>query len=487
MRKRLSGGLTSDRILPLKRLERKERDAAMPNGFAYLMLALWPIVTIVIFRKFPPGKAVLISLTAGYLLLPPPPTEFDLPLIPVLNKETIPNLSAFLVCLAMYGSRMRLLPSHPLAKVLLFLFVVSPLVTAMNNGEPLANGAFFIQGLGVKEGLSMVLTNALLVIPLVLAMNFLTTPKDHRDTLVVLLVSGLLYSLPMLLEVRLSPQLNIWIYGYFQHSFEQMMREGGFRPIVFLQHGLWAAFFAMMAVVAAFTLFKTDRARDPKAYLLAGIYMMVVLILCKSLGSLIFAILLVPVILFLGIRMQVRFALVLMTVALVYPVLKGNDLVPQRAILDQVYQISPERAQSLQFRLIHEAVLLERAQIKPLLGWGAFGRGMIHDQNGRLLTIPDGRWVITLGAFGWLGYVAEFGLLALSGFLLWRRVVKPRPVSQVPPWVGGLVLILAINMIDMLPNATLTPLTWVISGAILGYALSVQTVARRQPVLQSAI
>ena len=459
----------------------------MPNGFAYLMLVLWPFVTFLIFRKFPAGKAVLISLMAGYLLLPPPPAQFDLPLIPVLDKGTIPNLSALLVCLVMYGSRMRFLPTHPLAKALLLLFVLSPLATAMNNGDPIVNGAFFIQGLGIKEGLSMVLTNTLLVIPFVLAMNFLTTPKDQRDILVVFLISGLVYSLPMLLEVRLSPQLNIWIYGYFQHSFEQMMREGGFRPIVFLLHGLWAAFFTMMAVVAAFTLFKTDRARDPKAYLLAGVYMAVVLVLCKSLGSLIFAILLVPAVLFLGLRTQMRFALVLMTIALVYPVLKGNNLVPQRAILDQVNQISPDRAQSLQFRLIHEAVLLERAQIKPLLGWGTFGRSMIHDQNGRLLTIPDGRWVITLGSFGGVGYVAEFGLLALSGFLLWQRVVKPRPLSQVPRWIGGLVLILAINMIDMLPNATLTPLTWVISGAIMGYALSVQTAVRRQPVLQSTI
>ena len=42
--------------------------------------------------------------------------------------------------------------------------------------------------------------------------------------------------------------------GYFQHSFEQMMRAGGFRPIVFLYHGLWVAFLTATAVLAAFTL-----------------------------------------------------------------------------------------------------------------------------------------------------------------------------------------------------------------------------------------
>lgn len=459
----------------------------MPNGFAYLMLALWPFVTIVIFLKFPPGRAVLISLLAGYLLLPPPPAQFDLPLIPVLNKETIPNLMALLICLVMYRSQMRLLPAHPLAKLLLLIFVLSPLATALNNGEPIVNGAFFTQALGIKEGLSMVLANAILVVPFILAMNFLKTDADHRDILAAFLIGGLFYSLPMLLEVRLSPQLNIWIYGYFQHNFEQMMRDGGFRPIVFLYHGLWVALFAMMSALSAFILMKAGRKGDPKMFLLAGLYMLVVLILCKSLGPLLFAIMTIPLVLFFSVRTQVRITTILMLIALIYPVIKGNELVPQRQILQQVEQISVDRAQSLQFRMINEAILLERAQIKPILGWGQYGRSLVHDQNGRLLTIPDGRWVIVLGTFGWVGYLAEFGLLALSGFLLWHRLVKHQVRSTVTPVLAGLTLILGVNMIDMLPNATLTPLTWLISGAILGYVMSFKPVAKQRALVRSVI
>ena len=33
-----------------------------------------------------------------------------------------------------------------------------------------------------------------------------------------------------------------------------------------------------------------------------------------------------------------------------------------------------------------------------------------------------------------------------------------------------MALMLGINMIDLIPNATLTPLTWLMAGAILGYA-----------------
>lgn len=459
----------------------------MPNGFAYLVLALWPLVSLALFRTQPPGRAIIASILIAYLALPPLPAAFDFPLIPPLTKETIPALSALLFCMLFYGKRMQLLPRHPAAKILLLMFVFSPMATAMTNGEPVIFGMYAIQSLGLKEGLGMVVQNALLATPMVLAMNFLKTEQDQRDVLMALLLGGLVYSLPMLLEVRLSPQLNIWIYGFFQHSFEQMMRGDGFRPIVFLYHGLWVAFFAMTSILAAISLFRGDVSRGKRnvKFLFAGLYLFGVLVLCKSLASLLYAVALVPVLLFFSTRTQLRVALVLMLLAVIYPVLKGNNLVPERALLQQAYQIDPERAGSLLFRLENERILLERAERKPLLGWGSFGRNLIYGGDGRLLTIPDGRWVIVFGTYGWIGYLAEFGLLSLPLFLLLIRI-RGVPTEALPPWLGGMALILAINMIDMLPNATLTPLTWLMSGAMLGYAQTVR-VQQRQTRLQSVM
>ena len=459
----------------------------MPNGFAYLALALWPLVSLFLFRTQPPGRAVIASILIAYLMLPPLPTAFDFPLIPPLTKETIPALSAFFFCMLFYGKRMSVLPSHPAARTLLLVFVFSPMATALTNGEPVVFGMYAIQPLGLKEGLAMCVQNALLAMPLVMAMNFLKTERDQRDVLMALLLGGLVYSLPMLLEVRLAPQLNIWVYGFFQHSFEQMMRGDGFRPIVFLYHGLWVAFFALTSILAAVSLFRGDvtRGRRNVKFLFAGAYMLAVLVLCKSLASLLYAMALVPVILFFSTRTQLRVALVLMLMAVIYPVLKGNNMVPERTLLQQAYQISPERAGSLLFRLENERILLERAERKPLLGWGSFGRNLIYGSDGRLLTVPDGRWVIVFGTYGWVGYLAEFGLLSLPLFLLlWR--IRGVPTAALPPWLGGVALILAINMIDMLPNATLTPLTWLTAGALLGYAQTVR-VQRRQTRLQSVM
>lgn len=461
----------------------------MPNGFAYLVLALWPIVSLALFRTQPPGRAIIGSFLIAYLFLPPSQTSFDLPLIPAMNKETLPAIVAFVICLMMYGRKMRFLPVHRIARILILLFVFSPLATAMTNPEPVFFGRFGIQGLGLKEGFSMVVSNAIVIVPFVLAMNFLRSEADLRDVLMGVLVFCLIYSLPMLFEVRMSPQLNTWIYGFFQHSFDQMMRGDGFRPIVFLYHGLWVAFFCFSAVIAGLALYRNDAARRRPAmkYLGAGVYLFVVLILCKSLGSLIFAVLLSPVVLLLRTRLQIRIAAVMVALAVFYPILKGNNLVPERQLIQMAYSIDADRAGSLHFRLLNEEILLERAAMKPIFGWGSFGRSLIHSQDGQVVSIPDGRWVITLGTFGWVGFLAEFGLLMLPVLLLLSRT-RGLHASQISPVLGGIVVILAANMIDMLPNATLTPLTWLMCGAIMGYCNSLKsTQVRRQSHLQTVM
>ena len=42
----------------------------MPNGLAYLMLLLWPMVCLMLFRKLKFERALIWSILGGYLLLP---------------------------------------------------------------------------------------------------------------------------------------------------------------------------------------------------------------------------------------------------------------------------------------------------------------------------------------------------------------------------------------------------------------------------------
>jgi hypothetical protein len=460
----------------------------MPNLLAYVALALWPVVGAVLFNRLPVGRALLASILIAYLFLPPSPAMFNFPLLPAFTKETIASVVAFLTCLVLYRDRMDLMPRSSVARVLMAMFLFGPLFTIMTNSEPIYFGSFGLPGLTLKECLGTFAQQAILLMPFILAYNFLRTADDLRDLMLAFLIGGLVYSIPMLLEVRLSPQLNVWIYGFFQHDFIQAMRNGGFRPFVFLYHGLWVALFAMMSVVASVALLRGDPGLRLITYALCAVYLFIVLVLCKSAASLLYALFAVPLVLLFGQRIQVRVAVVLATVALAYPAAKGLDLVPQERILDLAASYEQDRSASLAYRFHNETILLERASEKPLFGWGLWGRNhVLSTQNGEIMTVTDGRWIISIGMFGWLGFLAEFGLLTLPVFAIWLKGRSPdKPLS---PFIGPACLILGLNVLDLIPNATLTPLTWLFAGAIMGYAESLETATeiRRAPVFRTVI
>lgn len=446
----------------------------MPNALATLVLATWPLVTVFLFLKLPPGRAVIATILVGYLFLPEPPAGFDFPLIPPLDKHTIPALSALVMWVWLYGPKGGFLPRSGPVVILFLIFVFSPIFTTLMNMTPVYWGEFMIQGMGLKDAPALIIKQVLLVLPFLMARRFLSTAEDQRDLLFAFMIGGLVYSIPMLIEIRLSPLLNLWIYGYFQHDFIQTIRFGGFRPMVFLYHGIWAAFFLLMAIVSAFALWKTRQIKSNWKLLVCALYLTGVLVLSKSLGAWIFAAALIPTIVLIGSRWQMRLAVCIASFAIAYPALKGIDVVPQDRLLEVIANFDEDRAQSLGFRFGNEDLLLERAQERPLFGWGNFDRNQVLDPaTGEVITVTDGRWVILIGQFGWLGFIAEFGLLILPVLMLWRDTHYRTPDSY-SPLIVPLSLMLAVNVFDMLPNATLTPLTWLMAGALTGYAESLR-------------
>lgn len=446
----------------------------MPNALATLALAVWPLATAFFFLKLPPGRAVIATLLIGYLFLPEPPAGFDFPLIPPLTKHTIPALSALVMWFWLYQQDVNLLPRSRATVTLLVLFVLSPVATTMLNLKPVYWGEFLIPAMTPKDALGLVIQQALLVIPFLLARRFLYRAKDQRDLLFAFVIGGVVYSGPMIIEVLLSPQLNNWIYGYFQHDFIQTIRFGGFRPMVFLYHGIWVAFFMLMAILSAFALWRTGQAKSNWKVLLIALYLTGILVIAKSLGAWLFAAVLIPTIVLVPSRWQMRLAVLIAAFAVTYPALKGINVLPQDRLLGLAAKIDPERSASLEFRFGNENRLLERAREKPLFGWGSYDRNQILDTtSGDVETVTDGRWVILIGQLGWIGFLAEFGLLVMPVLFLWRET-RHRKTTDYSPLIVPLSLILAVNVFDMLPNATLTPLTWLMAGALTGYAESLR-------------
>ncbi|MFV0245146.1 MAG: hypothetical protein ACK5IB_09035 [Qingshengfaniella sp.] len=455
----------------------------MPNSLAYLALISWPIIGLSFFATMPTARALLCTLFGGYLLLPPV-ANIDPPLIPTLDKFSITNLTVLFGCLFVAREKFRLGYGLPIILLLLIAFVASPIVTVINNSEPLIFPRGFVPGLRMYDAISALMAQCITIIPFFLGRFYFGSEAGHRQILFAFMVAGLAYALPMLVEIRLSPQLNIWVYGFFQHEFGQMMRGGGFRPIVFLDHGLLVALLAAFSAASAAGLRRDGVVASRAMLTLTMGFLYVMLVLCKSLASLLYGTFLLPAITFLKVRRQIQIAAVFALIALSFPVLRGSGYVPVDAMLERAEAVSAERAQSLWFRFMNEDNLLARAAEKPAFGWGLWGRNQIRDPvTGHMTSVTDGRWVIVIGTWGWLGYLAEFGLLCGPLLMLaWRA--RKLPDVALPTCTGAMALILGINLADLLPNAPLRPYTWLMTGAILGF---VERIANAQPDLSDPI
>ncbi|MFC4216957.1 membrane protein [Pseudophaeobacter arcticus] len=452
----------------------------MPNALASLMLLLWPVVSLVLFRRLPLERAILWCILAGYLLLPPV-AEFDLPLVPDMDKFTIPSVTAFVLCIGFMRKKVPLLPRHPLARILMLLFILAVIPTVMTNGDPVifevladADPIVFVTdmlpGLRWRDLGSVMINQVIILMPFLLARRYLSSPEGQKELLLALCIAGLAYSIPSLIEIRLSPQINIMVYGFFQHDFAQTMRQGGFRPIVFMPHSLWLALFMFSAVLATVSLARAAEGRDRLRFFVASAYLFFVLVLCKSFASLAYGLSFVPLVALASPRWQIRVAIALAAVAITYPMLRNLGFIPTEAILAQAEAISSERAQSLGYRFDNEAMLLQRAAEKPWFGWGGWGRNLVRElETGAIISIPDGHWILVFGTLGWLGYLAEMGLLSLSIVLLGIEIHRRRR-QDISPYATPIALILAATMVDMMLNDTLVPMTWLCAGSLLGYA-----------------
>ena len=517
----------------------------MPNLTAYLVLFLWPLVGVMLFRSQPPERALIWTVLGGYLFLPVRPV-IDFPMVPGIDKAVIASIVALIGALlvrrgwtaepsmaalgrtvatrrmpvhsrfsstafatgdaaavegavrdsapdgAVAGAGMRrdvlagpglaaggvrAGPHSAAVRVmpggwvlgLMVMAALGVMATTLTNADPVPAGPFLLPGMRAYDMVSVLMALAITLIPFFLGWRYLGGATGQRALLVAFALGGMLYAPLMLIEVRLSPQLNTWIYGFFPHSFAQHMRDGGFRPIVFLPHGLWVGIFMAMAILSALALWRvTPTGKLPfdrlRWLVLAG-GLLVVLVLSKSLGALAITLVLGAVVLFSGRRVVTLAAAGVAALVLFYPMARGAGVVPVEAVLDLARSVDAERAASFQFRLDNEDLLLAKANEKALFGWGTWGRGFIYNTWGNRISVTDGAWIILMNGFGWVGYLAQFGLLCVP-------VMRVALRREIRPETAFLAAVLAANLLDLIPNATLESITWMLAGAVAGTILS---------------
>jgi O-antigen ligase len=306
--------------------------------------------------------------------------------------------------------------------------------------------------------------------PFILGMGFMGSERTHRDILLVIVVAGLAYTIPILMEVAKGPFLQARLYGIDPGGlYQQQVRSGGgFRAPVFMGHGLTVSYFIGLCALSGVGLWRL-RSRLWGAPMVIWVCVLFgVLILNKSVGAIISVILIAPLLMSLSARRFLTLTFALGLVLVTYPTLRAAGFIPVDSIRTVASSFSKDRADSLDFRLRNEDILLDRANQRPLFGWGGYNRNRVFVvtswDSTKDVTITDGTWIIILGTSGWLGYLSLFGLLCYPFWHVFRR--RKMGIS---PATLALVGMLLFNVLDLIPNSSLLPVTWLIAGALAGF------------------
>lgn len=463
-----------------------------PNRFAYLMLAAWPVVTFLMFRRLPKADAIIWSVVGGMLVLPAL-VVIPLPGLPEPHKHNWPIIICFFILLYMTfkergqakaeflatgrtlpqlnpdGSKsFPVLPGWLPRKFNLLLIcavgLAVPAGTYITNTEPIVIADSFRIALEPMDVFRGFMRAAYVIIPILVGRKFLAHPDAHLTFLRIIFWAAIAYTPLILWEWRLSPQLHRDIYGFLPQHWVQLLRGDGYRPLVFFQHGLKLAMFIAMAVIAGIGYWKAvDRNRKGFA-LPAVVYLGVVLTMLNSLGALLIAIVFCPIAIFLFRRGQLMIAAMLALLLLSYPTVRSGNMLPLDTVVEQLSQFENGRSGSLGYRFYNEDILLEHGNEKPLFGWGRYSRHRVYNEDGVDVSVTDGLWIIVYNQMGLLGYLSFYGLLCLPViFLMFKG-----PKFGIPLSTACLALVLSVNLLDLIPNASLFGLTWLIAGALWG-------------------
>jgi hypothetical protein len=318
-------------------------------------------------------------------------------------------------------------------------------------------------------------------IPYFLGRQYFTNARALKDLALGVVLAATMYAPLCLLEVRLSAQLSNWVYGPPEIDFLSV-RYGGYQPRVFFGNGLALGTWMVTATLIAAWLWWSERDtatadKTVRTDTWLGWCLVILVptaVLTKSTGALALGLAGWGVICMSKMLRSKMCFILLMSVPPAYVAVRTTGAWTGASLVEVAQATAGEdRAQSLEFRLQCEELLIKRALERPVFGWGGWGRSRVHDDTGKDIAPTDGLWIIALGSSGFVG------LIALGGFLLLPAL---RFAFFVPPssWSDRLVapaaacaVALVLWSIDSLLNAMFNPVFPLISGSLVGLNLAV--------------
>lgn len=434
------------------------------NTLVPLMMFGWLPLTLLLFAVFSPRRAFLISAIGGWLLLPIAVAE--VPGFVDYSKDAAVSFAPLLGLLIFDADRLRRM-RPALIDLPMLAWCLCPMVTSLLND------------LGPYDGLAGVLDRlAWYYLPYLLGRAYLGSFAGIREFLLALFLGALCYAPLCVWEARMSPQLHVETYGYFAHAggFEQVFRFGGWRPMVFMHHGLMLGLFMAMGTLAGAVLWWSGQLRRLWGLPIPALVLMLlaVNVYIKSTGAL--ALLLGGLLVLFSIS-RLRTGVLCLLLALVpgtYAALRAPGLWDGQNVVKAVAElVGPDRADSLAYRLEAENLLAGKAMQQPLYGWGMHDRGRVawaKSADGKV--VADGLWIQAFNVNGLIG-ISSLLLLFLAP-VLWLYWKLP-PVDLYRSGRGllaGAALIIGLYMVDNLLNAMVAPLYFSLIGGLAGYCLS---------------
>jgi hypothetical protein len=425
---------------------------------ALFALFAWVPAVILLFIALPPRQAVIAAFLGGWMFLPL--LTVQLTGIPDISKVSITSATVLLAVIAFDGQRLASFRPRWLDLPML-VWILVPFVASVANGR------------GMYDGASRMLSAILFWgIPYLIGRLYFTDLIAIRDLAMGLFIAGLIYMPLCIWEIRMSPQLHNQLYGFRASG---MLRGGGlglpgYRPNVFIGHGLQLSMFMLTCTLAGFWLWKTKAVRElwgiPAGLLVFGLWGTV--ILCKALGAILLLNLAIAAIASPKWLRTSAVVLVLIVAPVVYMVSRATGTFTGETLTNLAHAIDETRADSLQFRLDAESNIIANALEKPAFGYGSdpLWRARLSDDPNAKAVITDGMWIIAFGQAGLVGLAALTLALLIPPLLIWQRM--PVAFWEHPAFapVVGLAVLMVCFMLDSLFNATLNMVSLLIAGAV---------------------
>ena len=413
-------------------------------------------VAILLFSKMVPRRAMIVGVIGATMFLPMGTVE--LPLI-AGRKDTLCNLALFIAVLIMDPSRIMAFRARWMDFPIILL-CLGPFASAMLNGLPPYNAFAASLATFLSWG-----------VPYILGRIYLGDLRSFWQMAWGIFIGGLIYAPGCIFEMAFSPISHQLVYGVpaFE-DFQQSIRLGGYRPVMFMQHGLMVSTFMCAASTIGIWLW-WNKASKPIFRLPAWLpilFVTLVALACKSAGALMLMAVAFAVLILSRLTGKSIFVYILIFVAPIYILARTvGGWTGDNAVIMATQYIDLDHGGSLQVRFQNENVLVERGMVKPMFGWGPNGDFLLKVDFGRITSIPDGLWVIAFGSSGLVGLAALFGMLLVPVFMFVRRF--PVRTWSHPAMAAPAVLAVFIPTfaIDCLMNAMINP-AWIVALGGLG-------------------